>query len=90
MGKGGGGPSQTYSDVTQTTSNLPEYAEPYYRDLLARTGYETSVPYEAYQGQRLAYFSPMEQAAMGRIGQLGISGTPEELNRAGQIAASVG
>ena len=31
--KGGGG--TTYSDVTTTTSNLPEYAEPYYRDLLA-------------------------------------------------------
>ena len=39
-GGGGGGPTE--STVTQT--NLPEYAEPYYRDLLARTGYESAVP----------------------------------------------
>lgn len=78
--KGGGG--TTYSDVTTTTSNLPEYAEPYYRDLLARTGYETSQPYQAYGGSRLADFSPMESEAMARMGQLGVSGTPEEMNAA--------
>jgi len=78
--KGGGG--TTYSDVTTTTSNLPEYAEPYYRDLLARTGFETSQQYQPYGGSRLADFSPMESEAMGRIGQLGVSGTPEEMNAA--------
>lgn len=78
--KGGGG--TTYSDVTTTTSNLPEYAEPYYRDLLARTGYETSQPYSKYGGSRIADFSPMEQEAMARYGQMGVSGTPDEMNSA--------
>jgi hypothetical protein len=90
MSKGGGGPSQTTSDVTQTTSNLPEYAEPYYRDLLARTGAETSTEYTPYEGQRLAYFSPMEQEAMARMGEFGVSGTPEELNEAGRMAMNIG
>ena len=78
--KGGGG--TTYSDVTTTTSNLPEYAEPYYRDALARTGYESSLPYQSYGGSRLADFSPMEQEAMARYGQLGASGNPAEMDAA--------
>jgi len=86
---GGGGGGTTYSEVEQTTTNLPKWAEPYYKDLLARTGYETSLPYEAYGGQRLAYFSPMEQEAFARYGQLGVSGTPAELDFAGQSAAAL-
>jgi hypothetical protein len=78
--KGGGG--TTYSDVTTTTSNLPEYAEPYFRDLLARTGYETSKDYVPYQGSRLADFSPMESEAMARFGELGMSGTSPEMDSA--------
>lgn len=88
MGKGGGGGGATESTVTQT--NLPEYAEPFYRDLLARVGYESSIPYEPYQGSRLQYFSPAEQEAMRRFEQLGVSGTPDELMAAGDIAAQVG
>lgn len=88
MGSKGGGGGPTESTVTQT--NLPEYAEPFYRDLLARVGYESATPYETYQGQRLAYFTPAEQEAMGRFEQLGVSGTPPELDAAGAIAAQVG
>lgn len=86
----GGAPSETTSNVRQTTSTLPEYAQPYYEDLLARTGYETSLPYETYDGQRLAYFSPMEQAGLQQYGLLGMSGTPEELNQAGRMALEAG
>lgn len=84
--KGGGGPTE--STVTQT--NLPEYAEPFYRDLLARVGYESSIPYEPYGASRLEYFAPSEQEAMRRFEQLGVSGTPQELMAAGDIAAQVG
>ena len=85
-GGGGGGPTET----TVTQSNLPEFAEPFYRDLLARVGYEASVPYETYPGKRLEYFSPAEQEAMRRFEQLGVSGTPDELMAAGDIAARTG
>ncbi len=88
MGSKGGGSGPTESTVTQT--NLPEYAEPFYRDLLGRVGYESSVPYETYQGSRLQYFDPAEQEAMRRFNQLGVSGTPPELDAAGAIAAQIG
>ena len=88
MSKGGGGSAPTEQTVIQ--SNLPEYAEPFYRDLLARVGYESAVPYETYPAQRLEYFTPSEQEAMRRFQQLGVSGTPEELMAAGDIAAQVG
>lgn len=86
--KGGGSSAPTESTVTQT--NLPEYAEPYYRDLLARTGYESAVPYQTFRGPRLEYFQPAEQTAMSRMTDLGMSGTPVELEMAGQIAAQTG
>jgi len=85
---GGGSSGPTESTVTQT--NLPEFAEPFYRDLLARVGYEASVPYETFPDQRLEYFAPAEQEAMRRFEQLGVSGTPEELMAAGDIAAQAG
>ena len=85
---GGGSSGPTESTVTQT--NLPEYAEPYYRDLLARTGYESAVPYQPYGGSRLKYFTPAEQTAMSRMNQLGVSGTPQELQAAGDIAGQIG
>jgi hypothetical protein len=84
--KGGSGPTE--STVTQT--NLPEYAEPFYRDLLTRVGYESAVPYTPYGDRRLEYFTPSEQEAMRRFQQLGVSGTPAELDAAGSIAAQVG
>ena len=84
---GGGSSGPTESTVTQT--NLPEFAEPFYKDLLARVGYESAVPYDTYPGQRLEYFAPAEQEAMRRFEQLGVSGTPDELVAAGDIAARV-
>ena len=54
MGKGGGGSTPQTSQVTQTTSNLPEYAEPYFKRLLDRTEVQSELPYEAYQQARIA------------------------------------
>lgn len=85
-GGGASGPSE--SRVTQT--NLPEFAEPYYHDLLARMGYESAQPYTPYPGQRLQYFTPMEQEAMGRMGLMGVSGTPAEFDQMSSILSSVG
>ena len=43
-GGGGGGVQQSESVVTQT--NLPEYAKPFYEEMLGRTVYESTRPYE--------------------------------------------
>mgnify|MGYP003139548841 FL=1 len=88
MGKGGGGSAPT--ETTQIVSNLPEYAEPYYKDLLARAGYESAEEYTPYPAARMAYFTPAEQEAMSRFTEMGVSGTSPELDVAGNIAGTVG
>jgi len=61
MGKGGGGsPQPTQQTVTQT--NLPEYARPYFENLLERTQAESYREYTPYQAERIAGFTPGEQA----------------------------
>lgn len=87
MSGGGGGP--TNSTVTQTSSNLPAFAEPYYHDLMQRTAYATSQPYETYQGQRVADFSPYEQEAMARMTELGMSGENQNLTQASSTAGRI-
>ena len=75
MSKGSKAPAVQESRVTQ--SNLPPYAEPYYRSALERAMFESARPYEPFQGQRLAQFAPEETfaqrgiMAMGRPTQIG-------------------
>lgn len=88
--QGGGGPSS--QNVTQTT--LPNYAKPYYTELLKQTGkniFETDSsgavtgikPYEKYQGERVAGFSPLQSQAQQEIGGMQ---TPEQFGYATQGA----
>ena len=66
MGKGGGGgptPTPTKSTVTQTS--LPDYAQPYYEDLLDRGVAESETDYQSYGGPRIAGFTPEQQAGFG-------------------------
>lgn len=86
MSKGGSSGVQQ-SEVKQTTSNLPEYAKPYYTQLLERGMYESTRPYEAYPGQRLAQFSPLQGQAMQGIGGLQQPGQPA---LATELATTVG
>jgi hypothetical protein len=51
---GGSSGSGQPQQVTQTTSNLPEYARPYFENLLDRTNNVTQQQYTPYTGQRLA------------------------------------
>ena len=64
MGKGGGGggaPQPSSQTVTQT--NLPEYAKPYFENIMSRVQAESYRPYTAYQGERIAGFTPGQTAA---------------------------
>ena len=69
MSKGSKAPAVQESRVTQT--NLPPYAEPYYRSALERAMFESARPYEPFQGQRLAQFSPEETYSQRGIMSLG-------------------
>jgi hypothetical protein len=66
---GGGGSSQP-QQVTSTTSNLPEYARPYFENLLDRTNNVTQQQYTPYTGQRLAGQNNWTTASDTMIGNM--------------------
>ena len=83
---GSGGPSE----VTQISSNLPEYAEPYFNRALERTLYESARPYEAFPGQRIADFTPEERMSMQGMTEMAASGSPYQMRQASDIASRIG
>jgi hypothetical protein len=75
-GKGGGGGGTT--ETKSVTTNLPEYAQPFYEELLKQSGkqiYETDSSgavtgvkqFQPYTGQRVAPFSAEQQAVQQEV-----------------------
>lgn len=62
MGKGGGGSSQP-TEQTVTQSNIPAYARPYAERMLGKAEALSDTPYQAYGGERIAGFAPMQNQA---------------------------
>lgn len=91
--EGGGGGGKTESTSYQT--NLPEYAQPYYEDMMDRAHEESLKGYIPYEGERIAGFSPNEQYFMNQIynmqtpGQFGSAtmGAADAMNRAANLTA---
>lgn len=73
MGGGGGGPTSS----TTNTSNLPEYARPYFERMMGRAEAESNQPYVPYQGQRIAGFTPDTQTGFGITRDVAARGMPE-------------
>ncbi len=78
-------PPPTNQTVTQT--NLPEYAKPFFENLLNRTQALSYQQYQPYQGQRLAGFTPEQQALQQQIGGMT---TPEQFADASSRMQGVG
>lgn len=72
MGKGGGGAPQPASQ-TVNQSNLPEYARPYFEDIMTRGTTASNTAYQPYQGQRVADFSPLQEQGFQGVQNLGTS-----------------
>ena len=85
MGKGSSPPTATSQDITQT--DLPEYAKPYYIDLMGRAQGESNRPYEPYEGQRIADFTGMQRKAHDAAGQMQ---RPGQYGAATDMAQKVG
>ena len=83
MGKGS--PQPQKQEVTQT--NLPEYARPYFENIMQRAQAESYRPYTPYEAERLAGFTP-EQAQVQQE-TMGMQ-TPGELGAGSQFAAAGG
>ena len=84
-GSGGGQPTQS----TTNTSNLPEYARPYFERMMGRAEEESNQPYAAYGGQRTAGFTPDTQTGFGLTRDVAARGTPE-IDRATGMAGAAG
>tara|TARA_R110000796_G_scaffold19781_6_gene59300 strand:- start:696 stop:1691 length:996 start_codon:yes stop_codon:yes gene_type:complete len=80
MGKGGGAPPQSAQpqQVTTSTSNLPEYAEPFFTRLLEQSEAVTGEDYIPIEQQRLADFSDRQVQSFDQASNLAQSGIPEE------------
>jgi len=58
---GGGG--SIPSNTSSSTTSIPTYAKPYVERMLGKAEAVSSAPYQAYGGQRIAEFDPMQQQA---------------------------
>jgi len=86
MGKGGGGGGSPPAQQTVTQTNLPEYARPYFENIMQRAQAESYRGYTPYQAERIAGFTPAQTAAQQET--LGMR-TPEQL-AAGTTLAGMG
>jgi hypothetical protein len=83
MGGGGGAPTQ--QNVTQTT--IPEYAKPYVERMLGKAEAFSETPYQAYGGERVAGFTPMQQQAFQSAANLGPA---QQIGQGTQLAGMAG
>ena len=68
---GGGSSAPTQQNVT--TTNIPEYARPYVEKSLGQAAALTDInqnPYQPYQGQRIANFTPLQSQAFTSLGDM--------------------
>jgi len=82
---GGGGGSPSPSNSTSYSTNLPEYAKPFYEELLKQTGkqvYQTDTSgnvtgvkeYTPYTGERVAGFNPEQKAYQAEVAGMNTPG----------------
>ena len=64
-GRGGGGTSTVYQ------STLPEYARPYFENIMERTRSVSEQPYAPYTGDRLAGLNSLQTSAINNLGNYG-------------------
>ena len=79
----GGDPAPAQpSNITQT-QDLPDWAIPYAQEVLGKGSALAQAPYQAYTGERVAQFTPLQQQAFQGAGAMKPSAaTGEAVNRA--------
>lgn len=82
--------SKGSNDTTTTsTSQLPEFIEPYYKDLLSRAKTQSERGYTPYENQRLAEFSGDTNTAFDMIRDQAAAGTPAAVTNAQNTAGGI-
>ena len=81
---GGGGGGDT--TATTYTSNVPDYAQQPFMNMIGQAEALTNEPYQAYPGERVAQFTPLQQQASQSVGQM----QPSEQTGLGSSLAAAG
>lgn len=84
---GGDEPAPAPSSQTVTQTSIPEYAQPYVERMLGKAEALSQTPYQAYGGERLAGFTPMQQQAFQGVANLQPS---QQLGTATQLGGMAG
>lgn len=84
---GGGQSAPTQQQVTTTTSNLPEYARPYFEQLMQRGQANLNTEYQPYGGPRIAGFTPAQEQVQQNV--LGM-GAPNQFATGSALAYQAG
>jgi hypothetical protein len=84
---GGGSPPPQPTSTTQTTTTIPAYARPYVERMLGKAEATTNAPYQAYGGERVADFNPLQQQAFQGAANLGPA---QQLGTGTQLAGLAG
>jgi hypothetical protein len=85
MGKSS--PPPQPQQVTTTTSNLPEYARPYFENVVNRAMAQSYQPYQPYNAPRVAGFTPAQEQIQQNV--LGM-GSPEQFGAGSALAYQAG
>jgi hypothetical protein len=75
------------SQVTQTTSNVPEYARPFYEDVMRRAQAESNRQYTPYGQERIAGFTPAQLEVQQNV--MGLQ-SPDQYNVGSAMAEQAG
>lgn len=86
MGGGSSNSQPTTSQVNQ--SNLPEYARPYFENLLNRTEAQSQEAYQTYPGQRIAGQNDNQQQANSLVQGIAANGSPDIGSARSQLDAT--
>jgi hypothetical protein len=70
-GSGGGGGTP---EKQTTVVDIPDWAKPYAKESLGKAQALSATPYQAYGGERIAQFTPLQQQAFGRAGDQQVAG----------------
>ena len=87
MSGGSDAPASQQVTSTNTTSNLPDYARPYFENVVNRAQAESYRPYTPYEGQRIAGFTPDQQELQYEIRDMQ---TPGQFGTASNFATAAG
>lgn len=85
MGKSA--PPPQAQEIRQTSTNLPEYARPYFENVTQRAMAESYQPYTRYEAPRIAGFTPAQEQVQQNI--LGLS-TPNQFGSGSALAYQAG